>query len=884
MRVNQAGGEPRRRGSFGAAQRPWLKGGLQIGRGLAVLWQPLQWACVLAGFLLGRMFPSSGLAPVGLAFFGAVRGAGFSPLSTGLVGLAVLAGGAVELFPLDLQSLQVLVALAAGLFVAFSLSAKLKLAPGQTAPMTSVLLGALPVGLAGAMGIGFSGLTTGQLMTPLLANLLWTAIAGCLALLFSYALVEIQTGQWLRATEADQPMANLILLSAIMTSLHLLLPLGWPSLRDVAALLVVLLAAFASGPALGALYGGVFAMMVILFPAQDVKVPWEMAATLQTGLLDGLKHGMGYVAAGVLAGTFRVWYGRVGAGLAGLGGMLLMILALSTEPAPMQAALIAGAISVVLFWLLPPSWVRKIGRGLTRQGEAGAPPPDSTDLINRLEGLVRVLRQAGQSTQEMAAVAEPLVAEPVDRAEGALRTIHEQLCEGCGLREECWRQFPERTGLILTELWTELEEEGRLPLAPLPAPLTDICIYPDQVVSLLNLTWEQGLANRQLVQQLSEHRQMAVGWLKEVAGLLEGVMEGGKLPGAREKRPAAFSLSVSAAARPQLAGSVSGDIYLSEPLADGRHLLLLGDGMGVGSTAAQISSAAASMLRDLLAAGMDLAPAVRTLNALLLLQAKEERFTTLDVALVDLTDGRCRFAKSGAAPTFIKRGELVSIVKGESLPVGILPEAPVETVGRVLRGGDLLVFLTDGLWEAVAAQEGPDWVEVFLRAVPTDDPAELVEALLARVEESTGEPRDDRSVLVVRVEALTGQRRVAARRSRRAAATREAKTTAEAAAPPLAVVKPKRASKAGKAESDAEPGRKLRATAAPESAVPPAVAVAPESTARRSVTAASEPVETSPSVAEASDQQGATDGSTWVPVRVATIKAVRRTAKKKGGA
>ncbi|HLO02120.1 MAG TPA: SpoIIE family protein phosphatase [Symbiobacteriaceae bacterium] len=807
---------------------------------MALLWQPFQLACMLVGFLLGRMFPSSGLAPVGLAFFGAVRGAGFSPLSTGLVGLSVLAGGALELYPKDLQ---VLIALFLGLLLAFSISAKLKLAPGQTAPLLAVILGALPVGIAGAAGIGLSGLNTGQLTTPLLSNLLWTAIAGCLALLFSYALVEIQTGQWLRATEADQPMANLILLSAIMTSLHLLLPLGWPSLRDVAALLVVLLAAFSSGPSLGALYGGVFAMMVILFPAQDVKMPWQMAVTMQTGLMEGLTHGMGYVAAGVLAGTFRVWYGRIGAGLAGLGGMLLMILALSTDPALMQAALIAGAISVGLFWLLPPSWVKRIGRGLTRQGEAGAPPADMSGLVTRLEGLVRVLRQAGQSAQEMAAVAEPLQAEPVERADGALRTIYEQLCEGCGMRDECWRQFPERTGLILTELWSELEEEGRLPLAPLPAPLTDICIYPDQVVSLLNLAWEQGLSRRQLVQQLSEHRQMAVGWLKEVATLLEGVMEGEKLPGVREKRPPVFSLSVSAAARPQMPGSVSGDIYLSEPLADGRHLLLLGDGMGVGSTAAQVSSTAAAMLHDLLAAGMDLAPAVRTLNALLLLQAKEERFTTLDVALVDLTDGRCRFAKSGAAPTFIKRGELVSVVRGESLPVGILPEAPVETVGRVLRGGDLLVFLTDGLWEAVATQEGPDWVEVFLRAVPTEDPSELVEALLARVEESVGEPRDDRSVLVVRVEAMPGQRRVTVKRPRRTAAKAERKEQEEPS-PTLDVVKPQRTRKTAKDDQQED------------------LAVAPPPTAVEQ-TPAAEPVTSA-------------ESSTWVPVRVANIRTVRR--------
>lgn len=842
MRMNQAGAPP----------RPWLVGRLQLGRRLGALWQPLTLACVVVGYLLGRMFPSSGLAPVGLAFFGAVRGAGLSRLSTGLVGLAVLLGGALELLP---QEWPALLALGMGLLLAFLSFARQRLAAGQTAPLLAVLLGALPVACTSAVRISWMGLNNEQLVPLMIDGLLWTAIAGCLALLFSYALVEIQSGQWLRATEADQPMANLILLAAIMTSLHQLLPAGWPSLRDVAALLVVLLAAFSSGPSLGALYGGVFAMMVILFPGEDVKSPLEMAAKLQIYMVNGLTHGMGYVAAGVLAGTFRVWYGRVGAGLAGLGGMLLMILALGTDPVLMKAALIAGGLSVLLFWLLPPAWVRRIGYGLNRQGESGGPPVDSSGLVARLEGLVRVLRQAGQSADEMAAVAEPLSDEPVERAEGAIRTIHEQLCEGCGLREECWRKFPERTGLIMTELWSELETEGRLPLSPLPPTLDDICIYPEQVVSLLNLTWEQGLSRRQLVQQMGEQRQVAVGWVWEVAALLEGVIDGGRLPGARERRSPAFSLTVSADARPRLPGSVSGDIYLSEPLADGRHLLLLGDGMGVGSTAAQVSNAAAAMLRDLLAAGMELAPAVRTLNALLLLQAKEERFTTLDVALVDLTDGRCRFAKSGAAPTFIKRGELVSVVRGDSLPVGILPEAPAETVGRVLRGGDLLVFLTDGLWEAVASQEGPDWVEVFLRAVPMTEPAELVEALLSRVEETVGEPRDDRSVLVVRVDEMAGQRRAAAKRPRRAAKA-ERSDGAESPAPTLAVVKP------------ARPKRAPALKAKPEAEME----VGPPSVAEPEPQEAAEPI---PSESVATEE-----ATTWAPVRLAGFKAVRRNGRK----
>jgi serine/threonine protein phosphatase PrpC len=380
----------------------------------------------------------------------------------------------------------------------------------------------------------------------------------------------------------------------------------------------------------------------------------------------------------------------------------------------------------------------------------------------------------------------------------------------------------------------------------------------------LNLAWEQGITHRQLVQQVSEHRHLAANWLTEVATVLEGVVESGKLPGARTKK-SAFRLTVSATARSQRAGTVSGDIYLTEILPDGRHLLLLSDGMGVGTEAAQISQTAVSLLRDLLAAGMDLGPAVKTLNALLLLQAKEERFTTLDVALVDLTDGRCQFVKSGAAPTFIKRGEMVSVIRGESVPVGILPEAPVETVGRVLRGGDLLVFLTDGLWEAVAAQDGPNWVEAFLRAVPESEPAQLAEALMARVDTAVDEPRDDRSLLVVRVEGLPGQRRAAAIRR-----------------PKRAKVKPTQAPK-----DDADSAVVAQGKGTPVIGVKEKERSRPAARTKVLVeapTVAAEPINAEPesTPVEPVTEAPTNEKSDWAPVQTARTRAVRRTAKKGG--
>ena len=68
------------------------------------------------------------------------------------------------------------------------------------------------------------------------------------------------------------------------------------------------------------------------------------------------------------------------------------------------------------------------------------------------------------------------------------------------------------------------------------------------------------------------------------------------------------------------------------------------------------SGAAVAMLVRLLEAGLDLDFAVQSVNAVMLLRSDDDRFTTVDLAVVNLYTGQAEMVKAGAPPSFIKRG------------------------------------------------------------------------------------------------------------------------------------------------------------------------------------------------------------------------------------
>ncbi|AOT71071.1 stage II sporulation protein E [Geosporobacter ferrireducens] len=199
---------------------------------------------------------------------------------------------------------------------------------------------------------------------------------------------------------------------------------------------------------------------------------------------------------------------------------------------------------------------------------------------------------------------------------------------------------------------------------------------------------------------------------------------------------------------------ICGDNYSFSQLKDGMYMVALSDGMGSGEKAAKESLTTITLLEQLLEAGFNRELAIRTINSILVSKSSEEIFSTIDLSIVDLYSGKLEFIKIGAAPSFIKRanGE-VEIIKSTSLPVGILNNVDIESFGKRLNNGDLIVILSDGVLDADKnMDEKENWILAALRSFDSKNPQFIADELLNLAISKYGNRiEDDMTVLVSKI-------------------------------------------------------------------------------------------------------------------------------------
>lgn len=211
-----------------------------------------------------------------------------------------------------------------------------------------------------------------------------------------------------------------------------------------------------------------------------------------------------------------------------------------------------------------------------------------------------------------------------------------------------------------------------------------------------------------------------------------------------------YRLIHAIASTPKEGQTKSGDTVAPLTLPDGNQLFILSDGKGSGDTAHLQSSETVRLLCRLLYAGFTPASAVRLTNSVLGQQPDTEGFATIDLMLIDLSNPRADFIKSGACATYIKRQNLVKRIESLSLPAGILDEADMELKSEQLHNGDLLIMVSDGVADSFSD-------ETFLmseinRLSRQNSPRQLATALLASAKQQKGNTAwDDMTVVVARI-------------------------------------------------------------------------------------------------------------------------------------
>ena len=201
-------------------------------------------------------------------------------------------------------------------------------------------------------------------------------------------------------------------------------------------------------------------------------------------------------------------------------------------------------------------------------------------------------------------------------------------------------------------------------------------------------------------------------------------------------------------------GLLSGDSFSAVELGNGKFAVALSDGMGNGERANAESKTALEILQQLLETGMDEKLAVKTVNSVLLLRSPDEMFATIDVALIDQYTARTTFLKIGSTPSFIKRGSEVITITANNLPAGILDEIDVDLVSVQLKPGDVLIMMSDGLFDAPGHAVNKDlWMRRIIQELKADEPQDIADCLLeTAVRYHEGEILDDMTVVVARIE------------------------------------------------------------------------------------------------------------------------------------
>ncbi len=198
--------------------------------------------------------------------------------------------------------------------------------------------------------------------------------------------------------------------------------------------------------------------------------------------------------------------------------------------------------------------------------------------------------------------------------------------------------------------------------------------------------------------------------------------------------------------------AMSGDNYSFTDVGNGRFVCAISDGMGSGEKACEDSGMVVDLLEKLLEAGFERHTAIQMINGALIACDEEQNMSTLDMCEIDLRTGNCTFLKVGASISFLKRKNMVEIIKGDSLPLGIFHQMELNEKQVQLRDGDYIIMISDGIEEAFQDEEAPYILQEFIEKIELENPREIANQILQYVIRACGgKIRDDMTVIAAGV-------------------------------------------------------------------------------------------------------------------------------------
>ncbi len=208
------------------------------------------------------------------------------------------------------------------------------------------------------------------------------------------------------------------------------------------------------------------------------------------------------------------------------------------------------------------------------------------------------------------------------------------------------------------------------------------------------------------------------------------------------------------------ASSESGDTLEVVERPNGGLSVVLADGQTSGRGAKAVSMMVVRKVISLLAEGVRDGAAARAASDTLYTDKNAKVSCTLNIASIDLETNTLVLTRNNPSPVFICHDDQVDCMDAESSPLGIRRDIRPVITELELQPGLTIIMYTDGLTHAGKRRGQPMDVCNAIQAMLEEQdptPQELADALLAHaVNLDEGRPADDVSVVVLKVQASTG--------------------------------------------------------------------------------------------------------------------------------
>ena len=177
---------------------------------------------------------------------------------------------------------------------------------------------------------------------------------------------------------------------------------------------------------------------------------------------------------------------------------------------------------------------------------------------------------------------------------------------------------------------------------------------------------------------------------------------------------------------------------------DENQYFAVSDGMGQGQKASNDSSLTIDVMKQLIVNGISLNDTVQSVNALLKIKNRNDMFTTVDMAQINLVTGDLTMVKYGACPTYILRDQELIEIASSSLPMGIVSPLETSMEKYQLKTNDIVFIVTDGF-----TSHFKDFIESNKYLIDDDHPKEIAHLLTNLA--SDEDKNDDMTLVVLKL-------------------------------------------------------------------------------------------------------------------------------------